>query len=55
MGDRYSAFLRRVVLQAARIRMGRTRLSIIWIALWIMAICTIGEFTAFTLYPYYVR
>ena len=24
MGDRYSAFLRRVVLQAARIRMGRT-------------------------------
>lgn len=29
-------------------------LSIIWIALWIMAICTIGEFTAFTLYPYYV-
>lgn len=23
MGDRYSAFLRRIVLQAARIRMGR--------------------------------
>lgn len=29
-------------------------LSFLWIALWIIAICTIGEFTAFTLYPYYI-